>query len=191
MAKQTLADTVDASEIVVLKEEQNPPNIMITNNMGISGGYGDYALVEKKVAYKTGKLEDGEENVGKVIQYTKWDDIGYCSNIFECVRLYCKHRNLNKIKELEKVKDFKVIEQIFIDTNETITKFLNNYSNMTDANSSTLSLVDTIDDLKRKTNEINKVLSEADELRELIKSKRQIIIKETENKKHKLKEREM
>lgn len=190
MAKQTLADTVDPSEIVLSNEEQNQPNIMITDDIGIIGGYGDYALVEKKIAYKTGKAEDGD-NVGKVIQYTRWDDIGYFATIFDCVKAYCKYRNLTKVKELEKVKDFKVIEQIFIDTNETVTKFLNNYSNMTDANSNALSLIDTINELKRKTDEINKVLSEADDLRELIKSKRQIIIKETEPKKHRLKESEM
>ena len=191
MAKQTLAETVDPSEIVTSNEEQNPPNIMITDDIGIIGGYGDYALVEKKIAYKTGKLEDGEDNIGKVIQYTRWYDIGYFATIFDCVKAYCKYRNLTKIKELEKVKDFKLIEQIFIDTNETVTKFLNNYSKMTDANSNALSLMDTINELKRKTDEINKVLSEADDLRELIKSKRQIIIKETEPKKHRLKESEM
>jgi hypothetical protein len=44
---KSLTDGVDEKDIVNLGEEQNAPNILIDNNYGITGMYGDYALVKK------------------------------------------------------------------------------------------------------------------------------------------------
>ena len=63
--KQSLAETVDDSEIVDSGEVVAEPNILIDDEYGISGNSRDYALVVKKIAHRTGKVEDGE-NEGKV-----------------------------------------------------------------------------------------------------------------------------
>ena len=51
-------------------------------------------------------------------------------------------------------------------------------------------LIDEITELKAKLKSINDVLKDADELRELIKEKRRIVISETEPKKHRTKKEE-
>lgn len=77
---RSLANTVDEKDIVDLGEEQNPPNILIEKNFGITGKYGDYALVQKSIAHRTGNDDDGV-NKGKVIRYYKWTDVSYHPNI--------------------------------------------------------------------------------------------------------------
>lgn len=183
--KQTLAETVDPSEIVDLTHiEENAPNVLITDDFGINGGYGDFALVERKFAHKTGKEEDGE-NCGKVIKYTKWEDVNYGATIFNCIKNYCKYVNLTEIKKLKKCKEFEDIEAIFNKTNETVDKFLAKYSsNLSNNQETSLNLIDTINKLQSKISQVDKVVEEADELRELIKEKRRIIIGEIEPKKH-------
>ena len=56
----SLKDTVPDSEIVRLGEIKNEPNYQIDNDYGIKGGYRDYSLVKKRIAYRTGTKEDGQ-----------------------------------------------------------------------------------------------------------------------------------
>ena len=121
--KQSLAETVDDSEIVDSGEVVAEPNIIIDGEYGISGGYRDYALVVKKIAHRTGKVEDGE-NEGKVIRYTKWEDVSYAGTIFECLRSYQDITNLTKIKALKNCKDYLELEKIYKETNARINQLL-------------------------------------------------------------------
>lgn len=95
--------------------------------------------------------------------------------------------NLNSIKKLDRVKEFSVVEDILKNTQNTIDTFLHTYVDFNEDTKQTISLIDKIVELQDKVNDINKVLKQADELRELIKDKRKIIVNETEPKKHRIK----
>jgi len=53
--KKSLAELTDPSEIIETDEEVNPPNLLIDSNYGITADAYNYTLVNKKVAYRTGK----------------------------------------------------------------------------------------------------------------------------------------
>ena len=182
--KTPLSETVDESEIIDLGEELNQPNIMITDGYGVRGVYMDYALVELKTAHRTGKSEDGEYE-GKVIRYKRWDDINYSATIFGCLKNYCEYVNLTKIKTLKKCKDFSEIEAIFKETNNTINKFLSHYD-LTKEQTQSAKLIDTINMLEDKIKNANKIFKAVDDLHELVKEKRKIVIGDTEPKKHRM-----
>ena len=186
MAKETLASTVPEEEIVDLGEELNIPNILIDDDFGISGKYLDYALVQRKVAYRTGKAEDGE-NEGKVIRYIKWEDCKYASNISGCLGIYKKISNLNKISKLKKCRDFAVIEAILKETNDVVDNFLKTHNDLNNQQSQIADMMDTINELKSKIKEANKVFEAVQNLHELVKTKRKIVIDDTEPKKPKFK----
>ena len=188
MAKETLASTVRPEDIIVSNEEVGAPNFMIDEYYAIQGGYGDMALVERKIKYRTGKAEDGE-NEGKVIQYIGWDTVSphsYGRTIFDILNNYAEYINLKKFKQLNKEKDFDEVKQIYLDTQSTIREALKS-TELTSDIKTQATLIDEIAELKAKLKEVNDVLVEANELRDLIKSKRKIIIAETEPKKHRLK----
>jgi len=193
MAKQTLADTVDESEIIDLTqtEEVNVPNILIDDNYGIQGRYGDYSLLERVISLRTGKEEDGVNN-GKVIRYISWNVVtphSYGRTIFDVLRNYSEYSNLTKIKALKKCKDFEVVENIYKSTNTTINKFLSTYTNITKEQSTIAELIDMINKLKSEVATAKSVFVEVDELRELVKTKRKIVVGD-EPKKHRTKKEE-
>lgn len=185
---KSLSESVDASEIVITDEEMGTVNFMIDDDYGCTGGYGDYQLVERKVAYRTGKPEDSE-NEGKVIQYIKWEVVtphSYGRTIFDILNNYAEYINLKKFKKLNKCSNFDEVKQIYLDTQSTIRKALKSTEFTSDVKTQA-TLIDEIAELKDKLKEVNDVLVEADELRDLIKSKRRIIVGETTEKKHRVK----
>ena len=184
MAKETLNEL----EIVITDIETSPPNYLIDNEFGISGGYGDYSLVKRKIKTKTGTKEDGV-NEGKTIQYIGWDTVSphsYGRTIFDILNNYAEYINLKKFKQLNKCTNFDEVKQIYLDTQSTVRKAMKSTQFSSDVRTQA-TLIDEIAELKAKLKEVNDVLAEADELRDLIKSKRRIIIGETEPKKHRLK----
>ena len=188
MAKETLASTVRPEDIIISNEEVGTPNFMIDEDYAIQGGYGDMALVERKIKYRTGKAEDGD-NEGKVIQYIGWDTVSphsYGRTIFDILNNYAEYVNLKKFKKLNKCSNFDEVKQIYLDTQDTIRRALKS-SEFTSDIKTQATLIDEIAELKAKLKEVNDVLAEADELRDLIKSKRRIIVGETEPKKHRVK----
>ena len=78
MAVKRLTDGVDENDIVDLTdvEELNEPNILIDEEFGITGKSYDYAVVQRKIAHRTGTVEDGVNN-GKVIK-SKEEFYEYC-----------------------------------------------------------------------------------------------------------------
>lgn len=187
MAKETLASTVDEKDIVDLGEV-GTVNYMIDENYAITGDEYDYALVEKKVAYKTGKKEDGV-NEGKVIKYTTWQTVKthiYSNTPFGVLENYAKYIVGNKFKKLNRSNNFDDVRQIYLDTQATIRKALES-SQFTDDINQKGKLVDEIVELKAELKKVRAILKEADELHELVKAKRKIVIDDTEPKKPKFK----
>ena len=193
MAKETLASTVDEKDIIDLGEELNIPNYLIDDNYGISGDEYGFALMERKIAHRTGKSEDGI-NKGKVIRYVTWATVKthiYSNSIFGILENYHKYVIGNKFKQLNKSQKFDDVKQIYLDTQNAIYKALKS-SQLTSDIAQQGALVDEINELKSELNKVRKILTEADELHELIKSKRKIVISDTEPKqlKHKIVEEE-
>lgn len=188
MAKQTLADTVDESEIVDLNEEVNAPNFLIDDEYGIQGSYGDYALTQRKIAHRTGKEEDGVNN-GKIIKYITWVTVqphSYGRTPFDILENYMNYVSLQKFKKLNKSNNFNDVKRIYIDTQQTVRDCLKSTQFTQDIKQQG-TLINEINQLKEELKKVRAILTEADELRELIKDKRRIIVGETEPKKHRLK----
>jgi len=188
MAKQTLADTVDESEIVDLGEEVNQPNFLIDDEFGWVGGYGDLSLVQRKISLRTGKEDDGENN-GKVIRYVNWVVVSphsYSKTPFGILENYRDYVSLRNFKKFNKEKDWDKIKQVYDDINNTIKSCLKS-SEFTAEIKHQGEMVNEIAQLKSELKQVKDILAEADELRELIKSKRRIIVGETEPKKHRIK----
>ena len=180
--KQSLADTVDESEIIESGEITSEPNILIDDEWGIRGGYRDYALVTKKIAHRTGKEEDGE-NCGKVIRYTKWEDINYAPTVFKCLQNYFDYVNLSKFKQLKFESNFNKVTEIYESTQSDIRKCLKEIS-LSKATTLCGELIDEIDKLRSELDESRAVIKEINDFREEFKKSRQILIKDTEPKKH-------
>lgn len=183
MAKINLASTVREEDIVDSNEEVGSPNFMIDDTYGCSGGYGDYALVERKVALRTGKPEDGE-NFGKVIRYIRWDTVqphSYGKTPFDIFNNYAEYINLKKFKQLNKSSDFNELKQIYLDTQSTIRQALKS-SQLADDIKQKASLVSEIEEIKGMLSDARKVFGEVTELRQLVKDSRKIIVSDMENK---------
>ena len=188
MAKETLASQVRTEDIIISNEEINIPNYLIDDEYGILIDEYNSTLVERKIAYRTGKESDGE-NEGKVIQYISWTPVKthiYGRTVFDAFDNYAKYVTGRKIKELSKCTNFDSVKQIYLDTQSAIRKAMKSTKFTSDIVEHG-TLIDEIAELKAKLKEVNDVLAEADELRDLIKSKRRIIIGETEPKKHRVK----
>ena len=188
MAKETLASTVDPSEIVDLGEEVNVPNYLIDDTYGILLDEYGSTLVERKISYRTGKDEDGI-NEGKVIQYISWMPVKthiYGKNVFDAFENYSHYTTGKALKQLKKCADFNAVKQIYLDTQATIREAMKSTKFSSDIVEYG-TLINEIAELKSKFKAINNVLAEADELREMVKEKRKIVIAETEPKKHRLK----
>ena len=194
MAKISLKDSVKEEEIIDLEEEINVPNILLEGSpesgYGITGGYGDYSLVEKKIAYRSVKEEDNVDKKYKVIKYATWVDCpSYNSTLLECVNSWINKRNLTKIKALKKA-NFSEVEKIYNYTRQVVKKAMESLSFSDNAKSSAVA-IDNYNTILKETEDIKSIIKEANQLHELIKEKRKILIADTEPKKHRLKESEM
>ena len=188
MAKETLASTVRPEDIIISNEEINIPNYLIDDDYGILIDEYNATLVERKITYRTGKESDGE-NEGKVIQYISWMPVKthiYSRDIFGAIENYSKYVTCSKMKKLHKCTDFNAVKQIYLDTQSTIRNAMKSTQFSSDIVEHG-TLINEIAELKSKLKAINDVLAEADELREMVKEKRRIVIAETEPKKHRLK----
>ena len=170
---------------VTSDEELGSPNIMIDDEYGISGLYNDFALVQRVFATRTGKKEDGE-NEGKIIQYVKWKPLGYVGTPFQALRLYSHKATLQKIKNLDKETNWKVIENIYKETNKTIDDVITRLVADSELEIKGEKL-DSLYAMNDKLKKVDKILAEADSLHEMIKDKRRIIIGDTEPKKRRYK----
>ena len=183
--KKLQTETMDESEIVDMldnDDESAQPNFLITDDYGGIVQQKDYALVKRVLASRTGTKADGE-NEGKVIKYYKWQKIAYVNSVFSVLQSYERVANAEKLRKLSMCKDYKIIGDIMRETQEEINNCIRQLG-MTDNMTNNAKMIDDLKLLHSKLNQVNKVLEEADEFHELIKEKRQILIKDTEPKKH-------
>jgi len=123
------------------------------------------------------------------LKYIKWDDVSYHGNIFGCLKSYFDENALSKTKQLKKCQDFKVMEDIYKGIKSDIDKCILGLNLSVNVKESA-NVVTMAENLKLELKKIQNVLEEADELRELIKEKKRLIVKDTEPKKHRIKEEE-
>ena len=183
--KKLQTETMDESEIVDMldnDDESAQPNFLITDDYGGIVQQKDYALVKRVLANRTGTKTDGE-NEGKVIKYYKWQKIAYVNSVFSVLQSYERVANAEKLRKLSMCKDYKIIGDIMRETQEEINNCIRQLG-MTDNMTNNAKMIDDLKLLHSKLNQVNKVLEEADEFHELIKEKRQILIKDIEPKKH-------
>lgn len=190
MAKNSLKDTVNEDEIIDLGEEINSPNIILEENSengyGILGEYGDYSLVVKQIAYRSAKEEDNIDAKYKIIKYTNWSPYPcYVSTLLEAINSWIEKRNLTKIRALKKAK-FGEVEKIYTETKELVSKAMK-ILEVADGEKSNAIHTDNYNSILEETQRIKEIIKEADALHELVKEKRQIVIGDTEGKKHRIK----
>lgn len=189
-----LRDTVKDEEIVRLGEVRNEPNYIFPDGIyGISGGYGDYSLVKKRVALRTGNEEDGINN-GKVIEYTTYEDVPcYVSTIQGIFESYARIINLTELKKKKMCNDIGEIVNIHKNTQEMVSEALKGYDKHLNKNQrEACNLIDTIEMLKKYITEQETTIEkykkynvDIDRMYAEIKDKRKIIVDVDKPKKHK------
>lgn len=194
-----LKDSVPDSEIVRLGEVRNIPNYPFPDgNYGISGGYGDYSLVKKRIAYRTGTVEDGE-NLSKVIEYEIYEDIPCYLSTFEGVfDAYAKILNLTEFKKKKMKGEISELIEIHKNIQAIVKQALSGIDTyLTDEQKDLCSMADTklklqekIDNLKSDLEKYKKIDKEIDNMYNTIKEKTTIIVNRDKPKNHRTKKEE-
>ena len=195
MAKISLKETVPDSEIVRLGEIKNKPDYPFPDGkFGITGKYKDYSLLNKRIAYRTGTVEDGV-NEGKVIEYEAWEDYPcYVSTLEGVFRSYAKILNLTEFKTKKMNGEIAELVAIHRNTNEIINKALGGIDDFMNGEQIEIcSLADTkqkilndIDELTQIKNSLKNKIDDIDKMYGEIKEKRKIIVNVDKSKKHKV-----
>ena len=191
----SLKDTVPDSEIIRDEEVRNEPNYQIDDNYGISGGYADYSLVKKRIAYRTGTEEDGV-NCGKVISYTIYEDVPcYVSTLEGIFNSYAKILNLTEFKSKKMKGNISELVEIHRNTQNMISKALkgiDTYLSKEQEEVCTLAdtkqeLLNDIKELRQQKSEVIKILNDINKMHNEIKQAKVIIVDRDKPKKRKLK----
>lgn len=194
---KSLKETVSDNEIVRLGEIRNRPDYPFPDNeYGIAGKYKDYSLVNKRIAYRTGTVEDGV-NVGKIIEYEVWEDYPcYVSTLEGIFKSYAKILNLTEFKTKKMNGEIAELVAIHRNTNEIINKALGGIDDfMNQEQGEICSLADTKQRLLSEISELKKIkesfvtiIKDVDNMYNEIKDKRKIIVDIDKPKSHKIKE---
>ena len=181
--KQALKDILPEELIVRTDEEVNVPFWIIDDNYGITVNQYGYELVERKEMMRSVRDEVGNLVSGEV--YTTWVFSKSASSFEQAILTYCD----KLMSKLVKCKDFRELVKIRLQIQNTV----NNSFKIDGLNRDVLSACQTIDaheELKLKLDEINDLSDKAtrqfDDFMEFVKEKRQIIVKNTEGKKHRM-----
>jgi hypothetical protein len=190
--KFSLIDTTNPEDIIETQEQVGSiPFMIIDEDYGISGCYADMALVIKKKASKTGKVENGEDPT-KVYTYYRWDELKYDSKLSGVFDLYLKTKRLNAFKG-QRTKDIKDLIKIEEDLSNYVHSVLD--INENDKFKEVCNLTDTVLHLKQQIAESSKVLSEYKKLikdteLEFKEAKKIIVDNMPKHKNHTVKEEE-
>jgi hypothetical protein len=194
----SLKDTVPDSEIVRLRKVKNPPNYQIDDDYGITGGYADYALVKKRIAYRTGTEEDGV-NCGRVIEYETWEDYPcYVSTLEGIFEAYARILNLTEFKKKKMKGNISELVEIHQRTHDMINealKGIDTYLSKEQEEVCTLAdtkqeLLNDIKELRQQKSEVIKILNDINKMYNEIKQARVIIVDRDKPKKRRIKEDE-
>lgn len=191
----SLKDTVPDSEIVRNGEVKNPPNYQIDDNYGITGGFRDYSLVKKRIAYRTGTKDDGA-NCNRIIEYEIWEDVPCYVSSFESIfNSYAKIINLTEFKTKKMKGNISELVEIHRNTQDMISKALKGIDTyMSKEQGEICSLADTkqrllndIKELQKQKNNITKILDDIDRMHKEVKKATAIIVDRDKPKKRRLK----
>ena len=191
----SLKDTVPDSEIIRLGEVRNEPNYPIDDNYGIAGGYDDYSLVKKRIAYRTGTEEDGINNK-KIIEYEIWEDAPcYVSTLEAIFNAYAKKINLTEFKSKKMKGNISELVEIHRNTQNMISKALKGIDTyLSNEQTEVCQLADTkqrllndIEELQKQKNNITKILDDIDRMHKEVKKATAIIVDRDKPKKRRLK----
>ena len=194
----SLKDTVPDSEIVRLRKVKNPPNYQIDDDYGITGGYADYALVKKRIAYRTGTEEDGV-NCGRVIEYETWEDYPcYVSTLEGIFEAYARILNLTEFKKKKMKGNISELVEIHQRTHDMINealKGIDTYLSKEQEEVCTLAdtkqeLLNDIKELRQQKSEVIKILNDINKMYNEIKQAKVIIVDRDKPKKRRIKEDE-
>lgn len=191
----SLKDTVPDNEIVRNGEVRNEPNYQIDDDYAISGGYKDYSLVKKRIAYRTGNKEDGV-NCDRVIEHEVWEDVpSYHSTLEGIFNAYARTINLTEFKTKKMKGNISELVEIHRNTQNMISKALKGIDTyLSNEQTEVCQLADTkqrllndIEELQKQKNNITKILDDIDRMHKEVKKATAIIVDRDKPKKHKLK----
>lgn len=192
---KSLKETVKDNEIVRNGEVRNKPDYPFPDGLyGITGKYGDYSLVMKRIAYRTGTEED-EKDCGKVIEYEVWEDYPcYVSTLEGIFKSYARILNLSEFKAKKMKGEISELVEIHKKTYNTINKalsgidgHLNHYQEevctLADTKQRLLNDISELTDIK---NSLSKKIDDIDKMYAEIKEKRTIIVNVDKPKNHRI-----
>lgn len=184
--KKSLLETTDLPIIVTDIEEGQVPYFIIDDEWGISCDERQEILVRKKIASRT--IKDENDNEDHVEQYFMWDSIAYVKTFTNAIEIYVDRKGKSEKTKLKKSKDYNDLIKIQNEIKSIIARSLDFNS----INKDFLSITSILDERTKLEEELNmlketkkQILQETEKLFDLIKQKRSIIISNTEPKKHK------
>lgn len=187
MARKSLTDNTD----LPVKESDNVegsiPFFIIENDYGIACDKYCYSLVKRRKANRTVK----ENNVPSHIEsYTVWEDIAYVNSFQAVFEQYIKIKGLELSADTPITRDFNRILQNEKQI-ETIIKTAfshdgknKDFISFADLIDQKEALIQDIQELRKQKEDVQKAV---EELLNLVKQKRSIVLKETEETKHRYK----
>lgn len=187
--KKSLLETTDLPIIETDIEEGLIPYFLIEDEWGVNCDERNEILVRKRIASRTIKDENDVED--HIEQYVVWEAETYSNTFTHTIECYISKKNKEEKSKLIKSKDYKDLISIQNEIKSNISKALE----FNGINKEFLSITSILDE-RAKIEEELKLLREAkkqieietDKLLQLIKEKRSIIISNTEQKKHRIKE---
>lgn len=187
--KKSLLETTDLPIIETDIEEGLIPYFLIEDEWGINCDERNEILVRKRIASRTIKDENDVED--HIEQYVVWEAETYSNTFTHTIECYISKKDREEKSKLIKSKDYKDLISIQNEIKSNISKALE----FNGINKEFLSITSILDE-RAKIEEELKLLREAkkqieietDKLLQLIKEKRSIIISNTEQKKHRIKE---
>jgi hypothetical protein len=189
--KKKTSEILELPIIETTNEEGQIPYFIIDDEWGISCDERQEILVRKKLATKTIKNE--EELADHIETYYLWTSNSYLRTFTEALETYYMKTDRikkNNIKKSTNINDL-------IDIQKEIYELINKALCFNGINKTFLSSIDILNEkaqLKETLTDIKnlktQIETESEKLMQLIREKRSIIVKNTEPKKHRIKEEE-
>lgn len=187
--KKSLLETTDLPIIETDIEEGLIPYFLIEDEWGINCDERNEILVRKRIASRTIKDENDVED--HIEQYAVWEAETYSNTFTHTIECYINKKGKEKKSKLIKSKDYKDLISIQNEIKSNISKALD----FNGINKEFLSITSILDERAKIEEELKllretkkQIEIETDKLLQLIKEKRSIIISNTEQKKHRIKE---
>lgn len=169
-------------------EEGNIPFFLIDDEYGVTADNYCYMLCYKKKMNRSVKNED--DVITHIESYYNWTPLKYTNTFQSIIECYMTIKERKLSSRLVKNKDYKE----FINIQNEIKDIISKAFDTNGVNKEFVSFCDLIDHKEKLLQEIeelsalkDKVVDMANDLLNIIKKKRKIIINETEGKKHRIK----